>query len=483
MEYADAPRPPAEDQDAENPPGMLGRLSRGAAGFARRARDGAGRAAELGRETVQDARERAGRIWMPDDAEVILASPVFAPFPEGGPAPELLSVAWRTDALLGLCALGVTVCEDEIITVTRSVFHDGLRHQELSRRLFGADYDAIHRWMDTVPGTGVRGGGIVHRLQHGHDLAAVQQLYGRHGLPGVLVWMQHVAQDVATPTGIPIPVGGPQLGVWLVDAGYTTKGNAALLLSFNAADLAAGVLGSAFALRLAALAAELRRRRQVARRCAAARDAWERGDLDAVVAHYAEARALSGEEPAILMALGWAYAQMGRPAAESFLAFRAAALALAREDREAEVGGTAVSLRGLAYLLALSHAVQVLEESDLAGAWRAELDRMLRGAIAAFERMALGQADGPAVRLGEREVPLYRTRPFSAAANYYLAARLARSAPFLPAAAEAPRLCDRALEMHARAARTHPEAAGGLALTRARWELELSGRGLLALRG
>lgn len=29
-----------------------------------------------------------------------------------------------------------------------------------------------------------------------------------------------------------------------------------------------------------------------------------------------------------------------------------------------------LSLRGLAYLLALSHAVQVLEETDLKGAWR-----------------------------------------------------------------------------------------------------------------
>lgn len=480
MEYADDPeRVRRDSEDDPDAPGVYDQLSRRAGELAQRFRGGLGRAAGLGRETVQGAGELAQRIWMPEDPEVILASPAFAPFPGGGPAPELLSIAWRTDALLGLSALGVTVCEREIVSVTRSVFHDGLPHQELSRRLFGTDCDAIHRWIDTVPGSGIRGGGIVHRLQHGHDLAAVQQLYDQHGLPGVLVWMQHVAQDAATPTGIPIPIGGPQLGAWLVEAGYATRGNAALMLSFNAAELAAGVLGGAFAMRLAALATELRRRRQVARRCTDARDAWARGDLDAVVAHYSEARAFSGDEPTILMALGWAYAQMGRPAAETFLAFRAAALGLAREDRSAEIGGTTVSLRGLAYLLALSHAVQVLEESDLAGAWRAELDRMLRGAVTAFERMALEQADGPALRWGEREVALYRARPFSAAANYYLAARLAWSAPFLPTAVEAPRLSARALQMQSRAARAHPQAAAGVELTRTRWTLELSGQGLL----
>ena len=103
---------------------------------------------------------------------------------------------------------------------------------------------------------------------------------------------------------------------------------------------------------------------------------------------------------------------------------------------------------------------------------------MLRGAVTAFERMALEQADGPALRWGEREVALYRARPFSAAANYYLAARLAWSAPFLPTAVEAPRLSARALQMQFHAARAHPQAAAGVELTRARWALELNGQGL-----
>jgi hypothetical protein len=477
MRYDDEPKPPPEDGEV---PGMLGGITQGASRLVRRAADEAARAAGAGKDLISQAGTRAQRLWMPEDPDLILASPSFQPFPAGGPAPEMLSIAWQSDALVGLSALGCTVWERDIVMVTRSVFHDGLPHQDLSRRLFGTDFDAIHRWIDTVPGSGIRGGGVMHRLQHGHDLQAAQHLYDEHGLPGLMVWMQHVAQDFATPTGVPIPMGAARLGQWLVDTNVVGPKKAVAMLSFNAAGLAGTAMRGAFALRLASLAAEFRRQRQVARRCGAARDAWARGDLDAVIANYSEARSLSDDDPTILMALGWAYGQMGRPAAETFLAFRDAAMALAREDRAVEVDGVTLSLRGLAYLLALSHAVQVLEEADLRGAWRAELDRMLRGAISAFERTALAQADGPAVRMGERELAFYRPRPFSAAANYYLAARLAWSAPFLPSSAEALRLSSRALEMQSRAAGAHPQAAEAVEGAQSRWAIELSGKGMAA---
>jgi hypothetical protein len=455
-------------------PSPLDRLAGAGATLSRRLADEAVRAANASRELASGIGARAQRVWVPEDADVILTSPSFAPFPDTGPAVGMLSIAWQTDALVGLSAMGVTCWEDDILSVTRSVFHDGPGHADLSRRLFGADFDAIHRWIDTVPGSGIRGGGITHRLKHGHDLAAAQQLYAEHGLPGLLVWMQHVAQDVSTPTGIPIPLGGPALSGLLVEQGLLKPAAAARLLSFNAATLVSRTLGSAFALRVAALATEAWRKWQVRRRCVAAQEAWARGDLDAVVAHYGEARSLSGDDPTILIALGWAYGQMGRPAAESFLAFRAAAMELAKEGRTVVVDGATLSLRGLAYTLALSQSVQVLEEPDLRGAWRSELDRMLRGAVTAFERTAVAQADGPSVRLGHREMTLSRERPLSAAANYYLAARLARSAAFLPTAAEAPRLTARALDLLTRAGRTHGRAATTVELTGERWRVELS---------
>jgi hypothetical protein len=128
-------------------------------------------------------------------------------------------------------------------------------------------------------------------------------------------------------------------------------------------------------------------------------------------------------------------------------------------------------------MLALTHVVQVLEETDLRGSWRAELDRMLRGAIAALERTALAQTGGPSLRLRDHELALYRQRPLSAAANYYLAARLARSAPFLASSSEAPRLAARALRMLDGAVRMHVEDAGDVQFSAARWKLELAWNG------
>lgn len=457
----------------------VSRLTGAAGGLARRLADEAARASRAGRGVAGEVGTRAQRMWVPEDADAILASAAFIPFPAAGFPVQMLSIAWQADALVGLSALGVDQWEGEILGVTRSIFHDGPGHQEISRRLFGADFDAIHRWMDTVPGSGIRGGGVTHRLRHGHDLAAVRQLYAEHGLPGVLVWMQHLAQDIATPTGIPIPIGAPTLSGLLINRDLLKPAAAVRALSFNAATLASRTLGTAFALRVVETTAEAWRKWRVRRRCVAAQEAWERGDLDAVVAHYGEARSLSADDPAILMALGWAYGRMGRPAAESFLAFRGAAMALAKEDRTVVVDGATLSLRGLAYTLALSQSVQVLEETDLRGAWRAELDRMLRGAVTAFERTAIAQADGPTVRVGEREMALYRTRPLSAAANYYMAARLARSAPFLPTATEAPRLAARAVETLARAARAHSRTSL-LEAAKARWTVELHDAGIVA---
>lgn len=410
----------------------------------------------------------------PEKPERILReSAAFRSIPRDLPYPELLSVSWRSDVLLGLSAAGVFSLEDQIVGITRNVFHDGLSHHDLSTRLFGADYDTIHGWMDTVPGATVRGGGILHRLQHGHDFDAAREIHEQHGVAGVLVWAQHVAQDATTPTGIPFPIGGERLAGYLVDSGIASPGKAALMLSLNVAELAASFLAGAFALRLAGLVCDLQRRRVVKRLCDRARDAREVGDLDGVIAHYSAARAEADGDPAIEMALGWAYAELGRPAAESFLAFRAAAEGLSRTDATVDLQGVRVDLRGLAYLLALSQAREVLSQNDLRAGWRSELDRMLRVALWSFERRARVCHERHAVRAMGRELE-WRPRPFSAAANYYLAGRLAHGAPFLPSASDAPRLGDLALGQLSRARSLYPEHRAGIEAVQRRWGLELA---------
>ncbi len=434
--------PPRLDDAASDEGGLsLDRAKREAAEWAER---GAGAAREL----ANRAGDRIRTAWEPEDQEAILReSPLFEPVPADPDEvePELLSLRWRSEAMLALSTAGLLSLEDEIIHHTDRLFHSGLPTPELSQRLFGKDLGEIHRWIDTVPGSSVPGGGITHRVEHGHDAAAAAEIYREHGLEGLLAWTQHVGQDVFSITGVPVPVGGQATAEYLVDNGHTTSGKAALLVSFNAVELAASFLAGAFALRLAMLLKDAHRRRKVKERCEAALEARERGDIDAVIAHYAEARSLE-DDPTLSLALGWAYRETGRPAAESFLAFRRAALELATEDRTIEVDGVALSLRGLAYLLALVEAPRVLEREDLAGAWREELERMTRGAVASFEAAAIAQSERPAFSVGDRELE-WRPRPLSAATNYYLAGRAAMAVPFASPTSEVPRLRGNAVEL------------------------------------
>lgn len=406
--------------------------------------DGSGTAQDMARL----ARDQIEAVWKPEDAGQILdCSRLFEPqpaAPEDIP-PELLSLRWRGEALLALSSAGVLSLEEEIIHHTDRLFHSGLPTPELSERIFRRDLTELHRWIDTVPGSEVPGGGITHRLEHGHDLEAAVAIYEEHGLVGLLAWIQHVGQDVFSITGIPMPVGGQEAARLLVDGGYTSPGKAALLVSFNVAELAASFLAGAFALRLALLLGEMKTRRAVRKRCDAALEARERGDLDAVIANYAEARSLR-DDPALSLALGWAYRETGRPSAESFLEFRRAALDLGAEDRMLHLDGVALSLRGLAYLLALVEAPQVLQRDDLAAAWREEMDRMVKGAVSSFEVAAISQSERPGVSIGDRDVE-WRSRPLSAAANYYLAARAVAAVPFSGSSTEFPRLRTNALEM------------------------------------
>jgi hypothetical protein len=146
---------------------------------------------------------------------------------------------------------------------------------------------------------------------------------------------------------------------------------------------------------------------------------------------------------------------------------------LATRDRTLQVGGLSLSLRGLAYLLALSEAHQILEQDDLRGAWRSELDRMVRGAVSSFETTAISQLERPRIRVGEREVA-WRVRPLSAAANYYLASRIVAATSFLTPSADAGRLRDRALTALRGSAAGEAALMEAAAGTERRWTLELA---------
>ncbi len=415
------------------------------------------RGVQLGKETIRRGADEAWQlatvggqrlqaIWAPEDIDEVLGdSTLFGVLEAGADAPgtQRLSIPWRNDVLLGLSVAGLLSLEEEIIGTTNSLFHEGVGHQALSERLFGYDYDSLHKWIDTVPGSSVAGG-YGHRVHHGHTIEVIPEIYRNEGLEGVLVWAQHVGQDVFSNHGVPA-LKGDELAGWIEAQGLAKRGEALMLVSFNAVELAAMFLSFAFALRLAGWIGELQRRRKVKKRCKAADRAREAGDLDGVIANYAKALALSGNDSMIAMALGWTYMQLDRPAAESFLYFRRAAEDLAIEDRLVELQGVTVSLRGIAYLLSLVGAQQVLGDEARGVGWREELERMVRGAVSSFELAAISQLDRPSVSFGDREFS-WRPRPLSGAANYYLAARTVAAAPFTEAYHQLSRLQDSATE-------------------------------------
>lgn len=438
----------------------------------------------VGRETISRGADEAWQlttvagkrlqtVWTPEDSGDVLGNSTLFRIPPDWSRAHVLSIPWRNDVLLGLSVAGLLSLEEEVIGATNALFHEGVGHQALSERLFGYDYNSLHKWIDTIPGSSVAGG-YGHRVEHGHSIEVISEIYRTEGLEGVLVWAQHVGQDVFSTHGVPV-VKGAELARWIEAEGLAKRGQALMLVSLNAVELAAMFLSFAFALRLAGWIGQLQRRRKVKRACRGAERARANGDLDGVIAQYAKALALSRNDPMISMALGWTYLQLDRPAAESFLYFRRAAEELAIEDRLVELQGVSVSLRGIAYLLSLVGAQQVLGDEARAAGWREELERMVRGAISSFELAAISQLDRPSIRLADRELA-WRPRPLSGAANYYLAARTVAAVPFTEAYHQLERLRASATEALQNAAarlegddrRQHVESVASL------WSSELS---------
>jgi len=174
----------------------------------------------------------------------------------------------------------------------------------------------------------------------------------------------------------------------------------------------------------------------------------------------------------IALSLGWCHASLERPGSESFLYFREPARGMGTGDVTIGLDGAMISLRGIAYLLALSEAPRVLDQDHLETHWREELESLWKGAMMSFEQAAIRQAEPPGIDLGPVDVD-WRPRRLSAASNYYFAARSCSLVPFLPQA-EALRLARRSESILDQAMREdYPAERERLASVKARWAREL----------
>jgi hypothetical protein len=101
-----------------------------------------------------------------------------------------------TAAVLLSGGAGLETLDRMVSEVTRHIFDGdqlvgGCLGDHIASIIGPAKAEAVNRFMDTVPGSDVMGGGWLHRIQHGHDLAALAQIGQEHGYQLVSDFVGH----------------------------------------------------------------------------------------------------------------------------------------------------------------------------------------------------------------------------------------------------------------------------------------------------
>jgi hypothetical protein len=338
-----------------------------AAGRARREYDRISSGAEVLIEYGDDLYKRK---LGEDEAEILDQCPLIAQIKEHRSAfesdPEvfgrLYNVRLRpmlTAAVLGATGGGAIAFDEVLSRVTRHVFDGdqligGWVAEQISSLVGPETVGAVNRFMDTVPGSTVPGGGWLHRIQHGHDLAALTEIAGEHGTGGVVQGLYHIyGRDFFTPAGIPIlPAGSADMHEFLGHLGLG-KEQAADLLSLNFVELLGGIMSVVALFRLWRLAKALRDSSIVRDLVERAGAAAEEQDYMTATALLHEARSRRPKDGVLSLALGTIHQRAGNRL-QAYLAFHDATGEMATEEPTITLGGASLSLRGIAAAMALS---------------------------------------------------------------------------------------------------------------------------------
>lgn len=335
---------------------------------------------------------------------------------------ELLETAfnipWQTTLLWSTAAGTTLALQEPLAKGLGQLAHYGPGHV--------ARWKEINQFMDSVAGRG-------HRLKAGHSIDYLPQVVEKFGLEGVPAFTMHLVQDFATTDGIPVVPRAWDLKSNLEILGLSRKASVGLVsLSFTS-------LLSALA--LVALVGELWKfgdslikRIRVKKYIQIGQDALAQGDYTAAVQNYEKARD-ADDNPAIMMALGGLYMRRQANRYKAFEIFQDASRLLANQpDRTVAYHGAQLSLRGLANIQSLATSdVLELQNRD---SWYDLINDMVSACIYSFTSAANKQAGQSADIVPDS---LVKPAQFSAALNYYLAARAASLYPFGPKREEATR--------------------------------------------
>lgn len=316
----------------------------------------------------------------------------------------VFNIPWSTTIFWSAAAGSILALQHPIGKASGQLLHYGPGHIKA--------WNEVSQFMDSVPGVG-------HRLKFGHSIEYLPQIIEKFGIEGVPAFFGHLAQDFATVDGIPIIPDAWDVKKWLEIKGLSPKAATGLVsINFNS------MLG---ALALIALVHQLWqfgdaviKKVRVRKHLKIASDAVQNRDYNAAVANYKRALEIK-RSPAILMALGQTYMHNSSKrlvAHQTFLE----AMTLLSDNPSSTIpyGKAELSLRGLA-------GIQALATSDvLAGIhpehWNDHVDELVNGAVYSFASVAKNQA-----YQNEDIIPDMLVAPahFSAAINYYLAAKTA----------------------------------------------------------
>jgi hypothetical protein len=320
------------------------------------------------------------------------------------------NIPWSSSIVWGF-TVGVTqMKQDEIAHAMGQLFHYGPGH--ISR------WNEVNRYMD-----GVRGGG--HRLKFGHSPEYLSQIIDQFGVEGVPAFYMHLLQDFTTIDGIPFVPKAWDVKQGLQGLGFAPR-TAARLVSLSFTSMMSAMFMLMWASSLWELGSALVKKRRMTGLLKTADEARKHGDYKTAASNYEKTLEID-RNPYVMMALGQVYAQHQDTRFKSHRIFENAVNLLANQPgKTMPYNQMQLSVRGMAGIQALS-TVDVYEglPQDY---WNEYLSKLVLATSYSFKVAAQAQVKQSTDRIPDAVV---NPAQFSAAINYYLAAKSACHYPFL----------------------------------------------------
>lgn len=403
---------------------------------------------------MEYAQELYERKFGEDPNEILANSPVIRSITnqrtvfDSDPDIYKILVNVRVRPILTAAAMGATGAgilagnnDEDLSRITRHIFDGdqligGLGSDAMASLIGAEQVQSINAWMDTVPGSGVMGGGWLHRLQHGHDLEAVAEIYKQYGFEGASQALYHIyGRDFFTPAGIPIlPVGSNEVHQFLTGQLGLSPLAAADLLSITFAELLGTALSGVFAVvtlvRLSNLVKSIRDNNRIKDLVYRAQDVIKQGDMVTASGLLQQAMIIRPHD-GILKFIHASVKHRAGDTLQAHFAFNEVVQSMAADEPLIKIEGSQLSLRGIAAAGALSTSNCLMRSEQYQNSWRDHVIGVAKAGITAFERVAEQLIDRRFIkRFGSHSAlpPCW----LSAACNYYLAGRMAGCSMYLP---------------------------------------------------